>query len=101
MLRKVRHTRLTLLDRVSFASSTLHFGPFKIQKFTKDELDELIDHDIRQVFYPERQLNTELACQYWYIVEDPITDGDDGSGMRSTVERTLPERAIQLLSFSD
>src|SRR5262249_41253764 len=102
--RKVRTARLRLLDRVWFTSKTLDFGIFRIQKFTKDELDELIDSEIREVFYRETRLNTEFVSQYWFIVEENLTE--HGLAIKGkipwaplAVQRNLPDRVIQLLSL--
>src|SRR5262249_34073406 len=103
MRRKVRTVRLRLLDRVWFTSKTLDFGIFRIQKFTKDELDELIDSKIRKTFYPDTCLNTEFVSQYWFIVEENLTEHGLATKSEITwgslaVQRNLPDRAIQLLS---
>jgi hypothetical protein len=87
----------------------LEFGTFRIQKFSKRELDELIDQDTRETFYPDARLNTDLASDYWFVVEKSTTDhGLSVMGKHAglpfapmEVKRKLPDRVIQLLALHE
>jgi len=49
--KRIRATRLTIfLDDVVFASKAIDFGTFKIQDFTKSELDILTEQVINEIF---------------------------------------------------
>src|SRR5262245_58970184 len=97
---KVKTTTLRLLDRVCFASNTLDHGIFRIHKFTQKALDQLIDRDVRETFYPDSQLNTEFASRYWFVVEEN-TSTIEGERLRGSLawERNLPDRTLQLLAL--
>jgi len=86
---------------------------FKIQRFTKDELDTLTHRQINDIFYPNARLNTELASQFWFLVEEqPIihrlsveqsdkSDVDTFFEDSSAVAREIPDRALRLLAMHD
>jgi hypothetical protein len=111
-------TRLSLLENVGFESKALDFGSFKIRKFTKEELDDLVDSRTRDVFYPWSKIDTSMVGRFWLIVEETITHGSHLSLLSSADEteseldpsaieersddatqRHFPERLIQLLSL--
>lgn len=105
--RKVGTTSFRLLEGVSFPESDIDLGKFKIQNFSKSELDKLVDNELNQIFYPHAELDTKDLQNYWFIVEKsnktyPKIDEwseIDLSDESFLVSRTFPDRTIQLLSL--
>jgi hypothetical protein len=62
-------TFLSLLT-VRFPENLIDFGTFKIQRFTKEELDDLCQNQINRVFYPEAIWNSESLSHFWFIKEE-------------------------------
>jgi len=107
--RKVTTTRLRLVSGAWFDSKALDFGFFRIQKFTKEELDELIDRKTREVFYPKSLLDTDFMSQFWFVVEQTIAETSELKPppvlsivtFGSDLERNVPDRVIQLFALHD
>ena len=115
--RSVKTTIMRILVGVNFASRVVDCGAFKIQKFTKDELDILTEKKINDVFYPFARMDTNILSQYWLLVEeyssnlgvsnvatDSSTNEPDSAEWFDeflTVKLQTPDRAIQLLSIHD
>lgn len=103
--RKVETTYFRLLEGVSFPESDIDFGKFKIQKFSKSELDKLDDNQLNLVFYPYAELDTKELQNYWFIVEksyktyQKIEEWPEILDESLLVSRTFPDRTIQLLSL--
>ena len=106
--RRIKTTWLRPMNECWFESRHLDFGLFKIQKFTKQELDGLIDRQTRAVFYPYAGgLDTESVSECWHIVEETFTDRDLGSDLDSLMphfsetglDRKVPDRVIQFLAL--
>ena len=103
--RKVKTTSFRLIEAVSFPECDVDFGKFKIQNFTKTELDMLVDNQLNQFFYPYAELDTKALQNFWFIVEksyktyskiDAWAEIDDEPLL---VSRTFPDKTIQLLSL--
>jgi hypothetical protein len=119
--RSVKTTIMRILVGVNFASRVVDCGAFKIQKFTKDELDVLTEKEINDVFYPFARMDTNILSQYWLLVEeyssnlgvsnvatDPSTNEPDSAEWFDewfdeflSVKLQTPDRAIQLLAIHD
>jgi hypothetical protein len=107
--RRVTTTRLRLLGRVGFKSKKLTFDLFGIQRFTKRELDRLIDRRTREIFYPETQRDAALLSHFWCIIEETVTEQSlslrltvsDIVDSSTKIERTVPDRVIQLLALHE
>jgi hypothetical protein len=104
--RKIKTTTLTLIDGVLFESKNLELDLFRIEKFTKQELDTVIDRQTRDIFYPEAKVDTEFLSQFWFILEEKISESDSETDatasiriLDTTVERIVPDRLIQLLAL--
>jgi Apea-like HEPN len=107
-MRKVKTTRLRLIGRARFQSRNLNCGQFRIQRFTKERLDRLIDRPTRSLFYPDSEVDTKRLSRFWFVVEETVAELDliswlvTGSIDRSDpVERTVPDQAIQLLALQE
>jgi len=55
--RPVKVIKLRLIEGVDFDKHNMDFSTFRIQKFSKKQLDELAQNQINRIFYP----NAELA----------------------------------------
>ena len=104
--RKVKTTSFRLLEGVSFPEFDIDFGKFKIQKFSKSELDKLVDNQLNQAFYPYAELDTKELQNFWFIVEKsyityPKIDEWSEINLDESllVSRTFPDKTIQLLSL--
>lgn len=104
--RKVETTFFRLLEGVSFPESDIDFGKFKIQNFSKSELDKLVDNELNQIFYPYAVLDTKELQNCWFIVDKsyktyPKIDEWPEKALDESllVSRTFPDRTIQLLSL--
>ena len=113
--RQVKTTILRILDDVEFASRVLDFGIFKIQKFTKNELEVLTDKQVNDVFYPYARLDTNVLSQDWLLVNvhtenrgvkaktDPsgATTADFNQWQWEAVKPQVPDSSIQLLAMHE
>lgn len=103
--RKVETTYFRLLEGVSFPESDIDFGKFKIQNFSKSELDKLVDNQLNQFFYPYAELDTKELQNCWFIVEKSyktypkFDEWPEILDESLLVSRTFPDRTIQLLSL--
>ena len=115
--RTVKTTKLRLIYGqeygLTFESQCIDCKIFKIQKFTEDELDTLSHRQINEIFYPNSVLNTKLASQFWFLVEERLNahslsieqsvESDLDAFVKDIydVGRELPDRALQLLAMHD
>jgi hypothetical protein len=100
--RSVKTTIMRILVGVNFASRVVDCGAFKIQQFTKDELDILTAKEINDVLYPFARMDTNILSQYWLLVgEYSSPDFDESFDEVLTVKLQTPDRAIQLLAIHD
>lgn len=108
--RQIKIVSLRLIEEVYFPDELIDFGTFRIQRFSKAELDELVDNQVNSIFYPYARLDTDKLCHYWFIKEEKyekrkkgdfflIHIGDWDDFFR--VSRTFPDRTIQLLALFD
>lgn len=104
--RRIETTYFRLLEGVFFPESDIDFGKFKIQSFSKNELDRLVDNPLNQFFYPYAVLNTKDLQNCWFIVEKSYKTYqkiDDWSEIiwdeSLLVSRTFPDRTIQQISL--
>jgi hypothetical protein len=69
---------LALIEYVYFHKPRMDFGRYEITRFSKKELDCLLENDIRADFYPWAAVPTSELARYWWLV----------------VSETRPTRAI-------
>jgi hypothetical protein len=67
--KEVAHTKLTLLNAVSFPLKSIEFDGFEICRFTKSELDDIFETEMCSLFYPYAVVDTELLSRFWYLKE--------------------------------
>lgn len=109
--RQVKTISLRLLDGVYFPESVIDFRKFKIQRFSKKELDNLFDNKLSHIFYPYAELDTDKLSHYWFIREEReekkqrVNFNIINIGITYNeifrVSRTFPDRIIQLLALFD
>jgi len=111
--RRVKTARLRLLANVRFASRCIDCDIFKIQKFTEKELADLADTEANKIFYPESVLDSTVASQYWFLVEETFSDYGTGvkagitdieklfENVHAVYPAEVPDRVIQLLATHD
>jgi len=108
--RQIKIVSLRLIEQVYFRDDLIDFGTFRIERFSKAELDELVGNQVNSIFYPYARLDTDKLCYYWFIKEESyerrkkggfflIHIGDWDDFFR--VSRTFPDRTIQLLALFD
>ena len=115
--RKVKTIRVRAFDGAWFQSKCLDFGLFRIERFSKEELDKLIDQEVTNTFYPYAKRDTDYLSQFCFSVEESLRDENlgDVSEPRSfilspseiknldydRIDRDLPDVVIQLLALHD
>jgi hypothetical protein len=105
---------LAPLERVGFSRDHLDCGSFSIRRFSREELDKVLQTALNSVFYPAA--DTEHLCHYWFVVAEerqPAQDPShvfylpvdlDRAGHVFVSYRPPPdpiERALQVLSLFD
>lgn len=65
-----RVTYLALLDRVRFGADIIDCGSYRIKRFSTQELDALLENDVREVFYEECRIDTLKLEEYWFLVTE-------------------------------
>jgi hypothetical protein len=109
--RRVKVTSLHLIEEVDFHDKFIDFRTFKIQKYSKTQLDELVDNKINHIFYPYAELDTANLCHYWFIVEESCEEKqkehlfgieiDESWEDFSRAPRAFPDRVLQILTLFD
>jgi len=79
---KVHMTYLAPLEFVHFAQPSMDFGTFQIKRFSKQELETILQHRINSIFYPWAAISSDslkLLSQYWFIqITEPATPSQIG-----------------------
>jgi hypothetical protein len=68
--RRKKQCFLAPMEYVSFSENIMQFGQFKIQKFTANELEEILNNKINKIFYKKAYLQVEQLKEledYWFI----------------------------------
>lgn len=109
--RDVKITALRTINNIEFPEEVMDFGKFKIQKFSKAELDELLDQEVCRAFYPYAVVDTGKLCLFWHITEvrsvrkdrENLRVIDMGIAWEDVfkVQRTFPDKTLQLLALFD
>lgn len=109
--RQVKTILLRPLEGVYFPESLIDLGKFKIQRFSKEELDNLVDNQLNHIFYPRAELGTGKLSLCWFIREERYEkkqrvdfgriDFDFSWNEHFRVSRTFPDQVIQLLALFD
>ena len=75
-------THLALLEHVSFKKQRLEFERYEIVRFTKEELERLLETQVRADFFPWATLPTRELARYWWLVirEKASTDAIGSPG---------------------
>lgn len=103
--RTIETTYFRLLEGVFFPESDIDLGIFKIQIFSKSELDKLVGNQLNQFFYPYAVLDTEELQYWWFIVKKSyktypkIDEWPEFMDESLLVSRTFPDRSIQQISL--
>ena len=105
---------LAPIELVEFAMPRIDCGFFEIRKFSKAELDKLLETEVNRVFYRYALGNTSRLSDYWFLVVDEAEDTHpvstritvDLSGLGSVFPSySLPpapvERALRVLALFD
>ncbi len=112
--REAKITILKILDEVEFSSRLIDFGFFRIQRFTREELDTLIDRDVMDTFYSQATIDTGVLSQHSLLVADWTEVRGEGAKATPPVDVTTyhdwswlqvqpktPHLIIQLLAIHD
>jgi len=109
--RRVKVTSLYLIEEVDFHDNLIDFRTFQIQKFSKPQLNDLVDNKINHIFYPEAELDTAKLCHYWFIVQESYEEKQKEDIFRIELDesweeffrapRTFPDRVLQILTLFD
>ncbi len=59
---------LAPVEFVSFSKDEVNCGSFRIRRFSKSELDEILQVEINRAFYPPAAADTARLCRYWFLV---------------------------------
>jgi len=68
---------LAPLERVKFSRDHLDCGSFSIRRFSREELDKVLQTALNSVFYPAA--DTEHLCHYWFVVAEERQPAQDPS----------------------
>jgi hypothetical protein len=102
--KRVKTMSLQLLEGVRFSETVVDFRGFKIQRFSREELDDVVENTLNHIFYPDAELDTRKLSHYWFVVqEDPKKTLIRGSlkDLAFRVRAEFPNRPIQLLALFD
>ncbi len=80
-------THLAPLEGLDFHEDEYNFEDFKIRRFTKEELDYLLEQETAQLFFPNAETDTDLLRHYWWLVV--------------AEEKNIPRRDFFDFDFSD
>jgi hypothetical protein len=61
-------TYLALVEYVSFRRTRVDFGRYEITRLSREELDNLLQSQVRADFYPWAVVPTSWLANYWWIV---------------------------------
>jgi hypothetical protein len=107
--RNIRTISLKLIH-VGFWEDVIDCGAFKIQRFSKEELDELFENELNHIFYPYAEVDTKKLSKYWLLSEEhfqEIQKGDISEIYKFIDEQEegvythIPDRTTQLLTLFD
>jgi hypothetical protein len=94
--------RTFVLISSRFGKSVVDCGDFRIQKFSRAQLDKLTGNQINRMFYPEATINTQLLSYFWFV---SWRNGDKGNLLKddpkTPIMRDFPEEPIQWLAAYD
>ena len=109
--RTVKKITIRTINAIDFHEDLIDFGDFKIQKFSKDELDALLDQEVCEAFYPHAVVDTSMLSCFWHITEECVEPKakenlrviELGFTWEETfrVQRTFPDGTLQLLALFD
>jgi hypothetical protein len=112
--REVKLPKFTVLTDVEFTNQIIDCNLFKVQKYTKAELDKITARKVSEIFYPSELIDTDKLDQHWLIVDTDSTSlglttetgfltsfsiSDDWQGPGTGPK--IPELSIQLLAIHD
>jgi len=108
--REVKKTTIRPINNVGFPKELIDFDKFKIQKFSKAEMDALLDQEVCEAFYPYAVVDTKTLSLFWHIIEE-CNEKKDKENLkvinRGTIDdifrvkRSFPDRTLQLLALFD
>ncbi len=68
---------LVPLQSVGFSNDVIEFKDFEIRRFSAEELDEILQNDVNEIFYETSCVDVSEIEGYWFIdvklVETPLT----------------------------
>jgi hypothetical protein len=107
--RQIKIVSLRLVEQVYFSDDLIDFGAFRIERLSKEELDELVGNQVNSIFYPYARLDTDKLCEYWFVKEESFQKRKKESWFLIRIDwsdffrvsRTFPDRTIQLLALFD
>src|ERR1017187_5240353 len=59
---------LAPLELVSFGAETIDCGSYQIRRYPRQQLDDLVENDMRSVFDQNLRIDTAALEPYWFIV---------------------------------
>lgn len=63
-------TWLALLDGAKFSKNLIEFDNFSIRRFTSEDLDNIFNRRVAEVFYPHTLVDSERYSMHWFIVKE-------------------------------
>jgi hypothetical protein len=63
---------LAPLELVSFGLETIDCGSYQIRKYSCEQLEDLLENNVRSVFYQNLRIDTTVLQEYWFIVVEGI-----------------------------
>ncbi|TAN64366.1 hypothetical protein EPN18_00265 [bacterium] len=107
----VKETTISPINAIDFKEELIDFDKFKIRKFSKDELYDLLDQEVCEAFYPHAVVDTTMLSWFWHITEErvkpnkkvnlAVIDMGFAWGDMFRVQREPSDRTLQLISLFD
>jgi hypothetical protein len=66
--RTTQVTFLAPMEYVCFGCDSMEIRHFTIRQFKKDQLGDLLQNSVNEVFYPWAHVDTDQLARYWFIV---------------------------------
>lgn len=78
--REFKERYLIPLGNVEFSGSSMNFDKFQIKKFSLEELSNILNSDINNVFYQYASFKLERLIRFWYVYIERTIDPIEGYG---------------------
>ena len=82
-------TYLAPIEHVKFAADCLDLGAFQVRRFTKADLERMLEVDINRIFYQWGLTDVGVLADYWYVTLNPARNGSSLSARGAIFSRAF------------